>query len=320
LLKDSPYNYVRGELWHILARYYENPGSFTTLQRAELVRQAIEVVKSREADTSLKWGAGHFLCVADVKDNRRYCKFLNYQDSSLLQALVAFHLPITAVASDGPAYHFLCRSAFEPAIALADPLHRSGKTPSSLGLQDGNLPTQAQNVFRKLGLIGGNGRTVDVIGEVIQRRYNVASSGQWQILLSSDYTHAAGILALADAVYFTGPSHRLSRQNSFNHAVFLALQKHLLTAGKPGVIRTINRIGQLISFGVTLDQNNAFSKSYPIIATGFREGNDRRNTLPESHPYETKTLARNSYLKSQERNRLLHLFSKAYAEIIKLVR
>lgn len=319
LLKDSPYNYVRGEMWHILARHYEQPVRFTTVEREELVRQAIEMVKSREADTALKWGAGHFLCVADVKDHRRYCKFLNYQDSSLLQALVAPHLPVTALAPGGAAYHFLRRSAFEPALALADPLHRSGKTPCSLGVQDSKLTTQARNVFTKLGLVRGVTRTVDVIGEVIQRRYGVASSGQWRLFLGSDYAHVAGLLALADAVYLSGPSHWLSMQNSFNHAVFLALQKHLLTSSKPGIVRTINSKGQLISFGVTLDQNNVFSKSYPLVANVFREGNDRRNRLPASHPYETKSLVRNSYLKAQERNRLLNLFSKAYGEIVKLI-
>src|SRR4029077_5888635 len=117
--------------------------------------------------------------------------------------LIASHLPVTALASDGPAYHFLRRSAFEPALALADPLHRNGKTPSSLGLQDADLTTQARNVFTKLGLMPGGSLGVDVIGEVIQRRYGVVSSGQWQRLLSSEYAHVAGILALADAVYLS---------------------------------------------------------------------------------------------------------------------
>lgn len=80
-------------------------------------------------------------------------------------------------------------------------------------------------------------------------------------------------------------------------------------------MKTINIHGKLIAFGVTLVAGNAFSRKYPDIANSFREANDRRNKLPNIHPYDTKTLSRNVYLKAQERNRLVAKLKIAYTQI-----
>lgn len=211
LLKESPYNYVKGELWHILARFYRQPSKFDAKTRTALISEAVETLKSSETDTYLKWGAGHFVCVAEGNDGRHYSRFLNFQ-SPIVQALLAPVLPLTAFTSDGPAHHFLRRSSFEPALALAEALHRHDKTPMNLGIAENSLTSQARNVYARLGLVHAPAPRVDVIGEVIRRRYGVRSSGQWRRLLSSEYRHVAGILAQADAAYFSGPSHWLSMQ------------------------------------------------------------------------------------------------------------
>jgi hypothetical protein len=133
------------------------------------------------------------------------------------------------------------------------------------------------------------------------------------------YAYAAGLLAQADAVFFSGASQWLSLQNSFNQTIFLTLQDCLRRAGDPAAVRTVNRHGELIDFGVTLDQKNAFSTAHPVIADAFRAVNDRRNKLPGSHPYEKRSASRNQYLKAQERNRFVNLLAKAYAQIVELV-
>ena len=86
---------------------------------------------------------------------------------------------------------------------------------------------------------------------------------------------------------------------------YLQGQNYFVNNSIPGTVKTINIHGKLIAFGVTLVAGNAFSRKYPDIANSFREANDRRNKLPNIHPYDTNTLSRNVYLKAQERNRLV---------------
>lgn len=319
VIASSPYEYVKGELWHILARNYQDPRAFSRLKRLQLVQDAIHVLKSPDASIYLKWGTGHFLCVAEDCDGILYTKFLNFQKSAILQALLAPFLPESAFTSAGPARYFLVRSSFEPAVALAESLHRLKKKPSDLGVAVNALPNQARNVYHKLGIDNSPPPRLDVIGEVIKRRYNVRSVGQWKRLLGGEYAYAAALLAQADAVYFSGPSRWLGMQNSFNQTVFLGLQQHLQAVGDTGVVNVRNKKGELIAFGVNLQRGNAFSKRHAIIADGFREANNRRNRLPTSHPYEMKSMARNSYLRPQERNRLLNRLAKSYEAIVKLV-
>lgn len=189
------------------------------------------------------------------------------------------------------------------------------KRPSDLGINEDALHTQVKNTFSKLGITTTPPRRVDPINEILSKRYDTPSSTDWRSLLESEYTYAAGILSQADVILLSGPSQWISLQNSFNHALFIALQNYLKRNCLPGVVRTINRKGELISFGVNLDRNNSFSRRYPDIADAFRQLNGRRNNLPFSHPYDTKTFSRNEYLKPQERNRLVAKLKIAYSQL-----
>ena len=115
--------------------------------------------------------------------------------------------------------------------------------------------------------------------------------------------HALGLLKQAEAAFAGGRSCWLTCQNSFNQTVFLAVQRHLQATGHAGACTTIDKKGQLVDFGVTLDANGLFAKNCPTIGDCFREMNTRRNHLPVSHPYEKKTAAQSRHLKAQKRNR-----------------
>lgn len=65
-LRSIPYEYVQGEMWHILARMMPGP------QMNDLIPEAIELVKSKDPCISAKWGALHFLCIADSAGCGRY--------------------------------------------------------------------------------------------------------------------------------------------------------------------------------------------------------------------------------------------------------
>ena len=77
--------------------------------------------------------------------------------------------------------------------------------------------------------------------------------------------------------------------------------------------------GRLHTFGRLLDKDAPFAKAHPALAANLRDGNDRRNSIPASHPFETKGGKKTKPLRMKERNELKTKFSAAYAEIIKYV-
>jgi hypothetical protein len=160
--------------------------------------------------------------------------------------------------------------------------------------------------------------TVDPIGEILTRRYKIRRWTKWKALFESDYVHALQILSQSDPVFDAGRSHWLSEQNSFNDALFRAMQKHLNALGQPGAMKTVGSDGKLIDFGGLVDANKPFAKTYPVIAMAFRETNARRNKIPGSHPYEKKGGAKTQHLKKEEQAVLWKKLAKAYAEIIKV--
>jgi hypothetical protein len=303
-------------MWHILARYYRERRAFDTKARRRYVKRAIEVLKDRQAGTTLKWGVAHFLCTAEKYDGRRYTRFLRHQPSALLQGLIAPALPRTALAKDGVVQNFLARSAIEPGTGLAGPMSAAGVRLSAYGIKASALPRQVRHIFAALGLVQTRNSPLDIVGDVLGRRYNVVSGGHWRRLLGFEYAHAAGLLVQADSAFFSGPSYWLSHQNSFNQVVFLALQRHLSTTGGAGVVTTKSASGALVDYGVTLDKTNAFSKAHPTIATAFRDMNRRRNQLPGSHPYDKKSASQTKYLMPQERNRFVAQLKVAYAAVV----
>ena len=85
-----------------------------------------------------------------------------------------------------------------------------------------------------------------------------------------------------------------------------------------GIVTTHSNSGQLVDYGMTLQNTNPFSNAHPNIANAFRAMNDRRNKLPGSHPYEKKTAKQTRYLTAQERNQLVASLRIAYAELLAL--
>ena len=175
------------------------------------------------------------------------------------------------------------------------------------------------NTLRELGVVSAPGPKVDPIGEILKTRYGVPQGKSWHQLLGGEYVHALGLLKQAEAAFAGGRSFWLTCQNSFNQTVFLALQRHLRATGHAGACTIIDRNGQLVDFGVTLDANGPFSKNCPNIGDCFREMNTRRNHLPVSHPYEKKTAAQSQHLKAQERNQFVAKLRTAYAAMVVLM-
>ena len=319
LVQNSPYPYVRGEAWHVLARYNPNPRSMTAADLRALIDRAVDIAKDRSPENFVeKWGACHFLCVSEEVTSGHQSRWLRYQ-APLLQSLLAPVLPDGAFRQGEVVERFLRRSNPEPGLSVCSALHERGLTPSTLGLTAARLPSQVANTLRELGVISSTKARVDPIAEILSVRYGVPRGKSWHTLLAAEYLHALGLLKQAEAAFDGGRSFWLACQNSFNQTVFLALQRHLAATGHPAACTTVNRNRQLVDYGVTLEPNGPFSKNCPTIGDCFRVMNARRNHLPVSHPYEKKTAAQSRHLTAQERNQFVARMRTAYADLVTLM-
>jgi hypothetical protein len=315
LVRASPYAYVRGESWQVLA---SGMLSRTLVGRraAELVKLAIGHAKDKKRDFYERMGSCQFLCAAENVTGARYCRFLNYQPP-LLQAFLASRLPDSTLSADGVGPKYFKRTAIEPGLALALRLQAGGAPFGALGVGNSALQTPVLRTLISLGLVAplaGSTRT-DPLATLLHARFETPAKKSWKPLLGAEYGHALGHLKTAEAAFDQNPSAWLQHQNNFNQIVFIALQEHFASADAPGVVTVKNKDGHLVDFGVTLDRNNKFSKHHAAIADSFREVNDRRNRLPASHAYERKTGARTKFLGRPERNRFVGLLKKAYADL-----
>ena len=319
LVDRSPYSYVRGEAWHVLARYRRHENALTGNTAEALASKAIALAKQKTQEKLMeKWGACHFLCVSEKVTGARHSHFLKYQ-APLLQSLLAPVLPQGAFAETGAVENYLRRTTPEPGLSVCSSLHKLGLIPSAFGIKEAQLPSQVLNTLRELGVVSAPGPKVDPIAEILEARYGVPRGRSWHGLLGGEYVHALGLLKQAEAAFAGGRSFWLAYQNSFNQAVFLALQRQLAETGHPAACTIIGRNEQLVDFGVTLDATGPFSRNRPTIGDCFREMNDRRNHLPVSHPYQKKTATQSRHLRAQERNRFVTRLNAAYADFLTLM-
>ena len=89
LVNKNPYPYVRGEAWHILAKYSRKPTSVTAADRKAMTDRAVNIARDRSQGNFVeKWGACHFLCVSEEVTSGHHSRWLKYQ-TPLLQSLLA---------------------------------------------------------------------------------------------------------------------------------------------------------------------------------------------------------------------------------------
>jgi len=319
LVRSSPYAYVRGEAWHILARY-RSAGHVPPAHLASaLTQRAIGVArKTSPSGLAERWGACHFLCAVEEMTGAKYSRFAKYQ-STLLQALLAPALPSSAFAQGEAVEDYLKRSRPEAGLSVCSSIHQRRLKLATFGLKSSRLPSQVANTLRELGVISGKSIAVDPIAEILERRYMVPREKSWRDFLGAEYVHALGLLKQAEAVFAGGRSFWLVCQNGFNQTIFLALQRHFAATAHAGTCTTTNKVGQLTDFGVTLEVTGPFSVSCPTIADVFRDMNARRNRLPVSHPYEKKTSAQTQYLRPHEARDLVQQLRGAYTAFIALM-
>ncbi len=143
LVQQNPYPYVRGEAWHVLAKYLREARSMTAGDPTPLTTRAINIAKQRTQENFVeRWSACHFLCVSEGLTSARHSRFLKYQ-APLLQSLLAPVLPGTAFAKGEVVETYLGRTTPEPGLSVCSAMHERGLTPSTFGLTMDQLPSQS---------------------------------------------------------------------------------------------------------------------------------------------------------------------------------
>jgi hypothetical protein len=312
LVQESPYEYVSGEAWQVLARM------MIAAEMRGLIKDAVRAARGT-GGFSLKWGACTFLCAAEHKGLGEYSKWTKFQRSALLQALLAPILPRARFRRDDVVALMLRRSAAEPGLALASPLVRNRCSLRELGVRVNGLPGAVQRTLRAIGLVQGPAARTEPVAELLARSLGVPAWGGWRTLLGTEYAHTCQLLAQAGPVFDSARSLWLIQQNSFNHAVFLAFQRWLAANGRPGTVNLVNAKGESLSFGVLVQKGNGFSTNYALVADVFRAMNSRRNTVPEAHPYATKGGRRTVPLARREQQQLVPQLRAAFEDIARVV-
>jgi len=311
LLQDGvPYQYVRGELWHVLARI----GSQHCLEN--MISLAKIESKSQSGGIGAAWGALAFLLACEgAGPGRALQRFKSAPH--LVQSLLVPMIPDSWYLDPVIARRLLVECPFEVGIVLGDQLIRRGRRPSDYGVRNKELPAQVQNSFRALGLIRRRaGARVDPIGEIIARRYEIPGSLKWKRLLGPEYDHALAILNTAEVAFQPARSSWLQHQDSFNDIIIRTFIGLLGAASLPGHMRTVNRKGELIGYGQLLDANKPFARRFSRLADCMREVHTRRNRVPGSHPYSCKGRGRSRFLSKPEQKRLWYVLKLAYADLL----
>ena len=314
LLRDgSPYDYVQGELWLLLA------DMATTASLPALVALARDDFRRARHSWHLQYGTAKFLLRCHRDGVGRHLRtFLSLPP--MTKALLVADLPVSAFRTNGTAASLLRDDSCLPGLALGPVLLDRRLTHTDLGVQVQEMDPLVQNVFRGLELVRRRrAPAVDPIGDILASRYDIDGAWRFRQLLGREYRHCLQLLREADNLYDVGPSQWLARQDAFNDAVIRAVLRALQSAGLPGGRSVIDRHGELVVYGVLLDSHAAFAQHHRAVADPFRTAHSRRNALPDAHPYDKKTGQRNRYLSVRERATMTSALGRGFAALRQII-
>jgi len=310
LLRDGvPHDYVRGQLWHVLARI---AGKNTLADMEETAKKEYRAKKNCPVHV---WGLLHFLLKCEKGGLGKHLRLIpgsHWIPKSLLPPV----FPARAFAPKSVTSKILQSKNFEEGIAIARELRNRSVSLHEIGLRQSQLDGRVQTVLKGLGVIQRRrNHAVDEVGQLLNSRYDVKVEGVWRDLLKSEYEHALQLLIEADQCYGPNRSHWLQYQNSFNDLMCRLLICALQSKGKLGPCKVVASNGKRVKFGNLVSSDTPLDRGFPSIALALREVNQRRNKLPGSHPYDEKGGGKNKWLTAQGQHRLKNKLKAAYQEI-----
>lgn len=308
-----PYSYVRGELWHVIAR----------LANQDEMRQALPIARNdarnRHRCIALSWGVMHFLMRCEKQRLARIGRRLS-REHQISRSLLAPIFDDREFTKQGHAVTLLKGSLMEQ-LAGARALQRRDVTLTSVGLRQRDLGQFCKTTLASLGVIRRRHQITarDWISESLESLYGCNSIMIWRQLLGTEYEHALQVLIEARERFPGAYSEWLALQDSLNDIVIRKFFDFLQSKGLHGYSRTRDRNGKLVKYGVLIARNGSFANAYPTIATPLRTLHDRRNRLPGSHPYNERGGAKNVWLSKRERDALIPNVRSALDDIATLV-
>jgi len=313
LTAGVPYDYVEGELW-LLAAHLGTQNDLTALLRIARGR-----VRFGRLSFPMQRALLAFFLTCRNAGLVPAVRVLNRLRSSTayVQSLLIPYLADEDFVPGGVVVDLIEQQSPAAGMVLVEELVNRDISTRQLRLRLSRTPNETKNVFRGLGLIGGARNTrFDQIGDVIRMRFGLRYWRGWKPWLGSNFQHALNLLLNADSKFLSDRSGWLASQNSFNDAVFRAFQQYLGQNALPGAMPLADAKGKLRTFGQLLDANAAFARQFPNIATPLRATNDRRNCIPDSHPFETKGGRQTKHLRARERDALKLQLASAYGEMM----
>lgn len=308
-----PYAYVRGELWHVLARLGtpEQLGPVLDLARTD--------AQNRRSCLGMSWGVMNFLMRCQEEQLCRIGTRLN-AELPLSRALLAGRIPLVEFEPNRVVGKML-RGTLEEQLAAARQLQVRNISLNKLNLRQRDLPAECQHTLRSLGVIRRVSQaTRDWVAERLAQRYGGTPTSIWRPLLGVDYEHALQILIEADAMYNLAPSNWLPLQDSFNDAAIRKLVNYLKVRNLPGGSqKTVGRDGKLVKYGTILQASGPLATPYPVMCASLLKVHERRNKLPGSHPYDQKGGSKNKWLYRPERDKLLRDLQQGLSEMVHIV-
>jgi len=313
LRSGLPYNYVRGELWHLLARL----GTQSQLEQA--LEMARHDARERDKCLGLSWGVMNFLLRCQEERLCRIGTRLN-SEHPLSRALLARRIPQTEFAPKRVVVSML-KGTLEEQLAAARLLQTNNCSLSRLNLRQRDLSQVCRNSLRALGVIRRSRQlSSDWIGERLEQRYGKGLSQGWRSLLGTEYEHALQILIEADAMLELARSNWLQFQDSFNDIVtrqfILYLRNRKLPGGQQPII---DKGGRIVRYGILLQKKGPLAITFPRIHQNLLKVHDRRNKIPGSHPYDEKGGTQNKWLSPKERSLMLKCVGNALRDIATFV-
>jgi hypothetical protein len=311
LKSGLPYSYVRGELWHVIAR----------MGKCEELKAALPLsrtdAKKRETCLALSWGVMHFLIRCESEGLSRLGKRLA-SEFPLSRALLSPVFLDKEFTRSGKA-KVLLKGTIEEQIAVARELQRRNVSLNSLGFRQRHLSPLCRNSLRALGVIRRR-RLIqtDWIADNLVNLYGCVNVPIWHLLLGTEYEHALQILIEAKSRYSGAYSEWLGLQDSFNDITIRYFFQFLKARGLPGHSKLTNG-AKLINYGVLISPGSPFDREYPAGAIPLRQIHNRRNQLPGSHPYDVKGGAKNRWLTKKERNNLAGAVKNSLDQIIYVI-
>jgi len=306
-----PYSYVRGELWHVIARM----GERDELEKA--LPLARDDAKKRGICLALSWGVMHFLMRSETEGISKLGRRL-VSEFPMSRALLAPVFLDKEFTSGGKA-KVLLKGTIEEQLAGARELQRRNISIDTLGLHQRELSLICKNSLRALGVIRRHRRIqTDWIAESLVTLYGVVNIPIWHLLLKAEYEHALQILIEAKARYPGAYSEWLALQDSFNEITIRQFFLFLKAKGLLGHSKLKNGT-KLVKYGSLIAVETPFDKQYHAEATQLRQVHNRRNQLPGSHPYNEKGGAKNRWLTKKERDVLAVAVKNTLNQIVSVI-